>query len=58
MDLIKDFHKALAAAKIVDELTDQPDCHDPEKAILEDRVAKLEGELAAIKEQLREKTDA
>lgn len=37
--LIDRFERAVAAAKVVDELTGQPDCVDPEKAKLEDRVA-------------------
>lgn len=45
---IKDFLEALQAAKKVDKLTAQPDCEDPEKAKLLDRVAELEKRLAAI----------
>ena len=37
--LIDRFERAVAAAKVVDELTGQPDCLDPAKAKLEDRVA-------------------
>lgn len=44
--LIAEFHEALAAAKRVDELTKQPDCFDPKKATLEERVAELERRLA------------
>lgn len=40
--LIAEFREAVAAAKVVDRLTDQPDCEDPAKASLEDRVARLE----------------
>lgn len=40
--LIREFRQAVAAAKTVDALTGQPDCADPEKAALEERVAKLE----------------
>lgn len=47
--LIKDFREASTAAKRVDELTGQPDCVDPKKAELEERVAKLEVELERIK---------
>lgn len=45
--LIAEFRKAVEAAKTVDRLTDQPDCEDPEKASLEERVRRLE-ELAGI----------
>lgn len=45
--LIAEFRQALAAAKVVDRLTDQADCEDPEKATLEDRVRRLE-ELAGL----------
>jgi hypothetical protein len=44
-ELIKEFREALAAAKLVDVLTDQPDCEDPVKAKLEDRVKALEKHL-------------
>lgn len=47
--LITEFREAVAAAKKVDALTQQPDCSDPEKAKLEERVAALEREI----EQLR-----
>jgi hypothetical protein len=43
--LIDEFRRALEAAKTVDLLTGQPDCVDPEKAKLEERVARLEAEL-------------
>jgi hypothetical protein len=46
--LIQDFKEAMAAAKTVDRLTKQPDCVDPEKAKLLDRVAELERRLAEI----------
>jgi hypothetical protein len=48
--LIADFKEALKAAKLLDKLTKQPDCEDPEKAKLEERVAKLE---EAIKKLIR-----
>jgi hypothetical protein len=38
-DLIDRFEKAVAAAEVVDRLTAQPDCVDPEKAKLVERVA-------------------
>lgn len=43
--LIREFREALTAAKRVDELTNQPDCVDPKKATLEERVAELERRL-------------
>lgn len=46
--LINDFKTAVEAAKIVDRLTGQPDCVDPEKKKLEDRVAKLEQQIAQL----------
>jgi hypothetical protein len=39
------FHAMVEAAKVFDELTGQPDCEDPEKAALEERVAELERKL-------------
>ena len=47
--LIEEFKEAIAAAKVVDRLTGQPDCEDPEKAKLEARVAALEKELNRMK---------
>jgi hypothetical protein len=41
-NLIKEFREAVAAAKTIDRLTNQPDCLDPEKGKLEMRVAELE----------------
>lgn len=46
--LIQEFKEAVAAAKIVDKLTNQPDCEDPEKKKLEDRVAELEARLSIL----------
>lgn len=43
--LIAEFREALHAAQVVDRLTKQPDCEDPEKAKLVDRVAELERRL-------------
>lgn len=40
--LVEDFNKAREAAKVVDELTNQKDCEDPEKIKLVERVAELE----------------
>lgn len=44
-DLIQEFRDALKAAKLVDVLTNQPDCEDPKKAELEERVKALEKHL-------------
>lgn len=46
--LIEEFKEAVAAARTVDRLTNQPDCEDPEKAKLEQRVLELEKRLAAL----------
>lgn len=46
--LIADFREACAAAKIVDKFTGQPDCVDPEKAKIEERITKLEEGLARL----------
>lgn len=46
--LILEFKTALGAAKLVDRLTAQPDCENPEKARLEQRVAELERRLEAL----------
>jgi hypothetical protein len=45
--LIQDFRELVAAAKLIDDKTGQPDCVDPVKAQLEARVAELEKLLAA-----------
>lgn len=47
--LIADFRAAVDAAKVVDKLTAKPDCADPEKLKLEERVAALEAQLAALR---------
>lgn len=52
--LIAEFRQAVEAARTVDRLTKQPDCEDPEKAKLEQRVAKLEKELAGLKKRKRQ----
>lgn len=54
-ELLDHFHEATKAAKKVDELTKQPDCADPEKKKLEDRVAILEKELAKLKQSKKNK---
>lgn len=46
--LIHEFKVAVKAAKLVDRLTSQPDCEDPEKVRLEERVAELELRLKAL----------
>lgn len=46
---LDDFRKAAEAAKLIDKLTGQPDCEDPSKKALEERVAILERELASLK---------
>lgn len=51
--LIADFKEALAAAKVVDRLTGQPDCEDPEKAKLVERVEALERALAKLSKPKR-----
>ena len=51
-EVIADFKKALEAAKIVDTLTGQPDCVDPEKEKLQERVAELEAKLDAARHSL------
>jgi hypothetical protein len=47
-ELIESFKQALEAAKKFDRITKQPDCEDPDKAKLLDRVADLERRLDAI----------
>lgn len=51
--LIADFRAARDAALVVDKLTGQPDCVDPEKERLMKRVEELEKQLSAIKEVIR-----
>ncbi len=46
--LIIEFRAALEAAKLIDKLTNQPDCEDPEKKKLEDRVALLEQQIVQM----------
>lgn len=52
--LIDEFKKATEAAKVVDLATGQPDCADPEKAKLEERVAALEAKIAEMERQKTE----
>lgn len=51
--LIDEFKQAVEAAKKVDALTGQPDCEDPEKAKLEDRVLELERRLDQLQPKRR-----
>lgn len=53
--LIADFKEAIAAAKTVDRLTKQPDCEDPGKAKLIDRVAELEKRLAKLEKPAKKR---
>lgn len=46
--LIAEFREALRAARVVDKLTGQPDCQDPDKAELLRRVQYLEQRLAEL----------
>jgi hypothetical protein len=50
-ELIDSLRQALAAAEKLDELTNQPDCVDPEKAKLMERVTILEERLDEIEHQ-------
>lgn len=51
-ELIKEFRELVAAAKRIDTVTGQPDCVDPEKAKLEDRVSALEAKMTKLTEAL------
>lgn len=46
-DLVDEFRRLIEAAKEIDRITGQPDCLDPEKAKLEDRVKQLEAIIAS-----------
>lgn len=50
--VVNDFITAKSAAETVDRLTAQPDCVDPEKARLVERVADLEKRLAAVRDAI------
>lgn len=52
--LITEFKEALEAAKLIDRLIKQPDCEDPEKKKLEDRVALLEQRIAQLSKSKEE----
>lgn len=47
-ELVNKFHEAVEAAKKLDIIMKQPDCVDPDKQKLEDRVAELERRLSEI----------
>lgn len=51
--LLADFRKAKAAAEVVDKLTKQPDCVDPEKAKLEQKIQELERIIKSKDETMR-----
>lgn len=55
-EFIENFKQAVQAAKIVDRLTNQPDCEDPEKKKLEEKVAKLEQEIKSINNKLKKQS--
>lgn len=48
---INDFRKAIEAARVVDKLTGKPDCADPEKAKLEERIVALEAIVTRLLEK-------
>lgn len=50
--ILADFAEAQKAATVVDKLTGQPDCLDPEKATLIERVRELERRLAEIEKRV------
>ena len=50
-ELIKEFREAIKLAKRLDQLTDQEDCEDPDKAKLEARVAELENQVKKLLEE-------
>lgn len=47
-ELIASFRKAVEAAEVFDRLTGQPDCVDPDKAKLVERVEALEKKIAEL----------
>lgn len=51
--LIAEFYEATRAAKVVDSLTGQPDCVDPAKATLVERVRALEIRVAELERQVK-----
>lgn len=51
--LVNQFKELYEAAKKIDVITKQPDCEDPEKARLVDRVRHLEGRLNLIEAELK-----
>jgi hypothetical protein len=53
--IIKEFGEAAEAAKVVDRLTDQPDCEDPDKAKLLKRIDELEARISEIEVSKKKK---
>lgn len=53
--IIEGFKEALEAARVVDRRTGQPDCEDPEKAQLIERVNRLERMVDHLLDQLKAK---
>lgn len=53
--LIKEFKEAAEHAKKLDALMQKPDCEDPDKAKLLDRIAELEKAIAALKKPKKSK---
>lgn len=51
--LIDEYREAIAKAKRLDELTGQPDCEDPKKASLEERVTDVERQLSSLLQRVR-----
>lgn len=51
---IKEFRQAVTAAEFLDRIMKKPDCVDPEKAKLVERIAFLEAQLDAIKKGVAE----
>lgn len=45
LDRIEMFHRMVTDARLFDEESGQPDCEDPEKAKVEERIANIEEEL-------------
>lgn len=53
--LVAEFKEAMELAKKLDVLTRQPDCEDPEKAKLLQRIAELEAEIKKFKQDKKAK---
>lgn len=54
-ELVKELKEAIKLAKQLDAVTHQPDCEDPEKAKLLDRIKKLEAEIKKFKASKKSK---